>query len=498
MLGYYAGYFDTWANDWPVSFDGFTKTITIASWVTDINVASDLYSNWKEWVQSPEVDNAKFLPAFRTIGGDPTSEGQIAPQYFFLINGWKVVVDGHHVNFATNLYSEDGLSPFIQINGGTVSSKTADVGLVRTDLEKSLDYAGVVNVNIDGSSGTVHPYGTLSQPVNNISDALTIAKAYSINIIKIVKGAFTVQDLDVSYLQFQGSSPAASKLNFINSTNKTDACTFLNLGLSGHFNFVETGIHFKECSLGNITNFFGSAKECGFNGTVQISANKSATFYQCISTIPGTNAPTLDMNAGETTQVNVRGFSGGLHIINCDTPNDVCTVEYIAGKCHLDVSNVDGHISVRGMVKLNDQSNGSVVDTEASVTKLTAIDTSTIDMSGATVTVDETSIANAVWTSTTRTLTEGSGLDETQLHTALDNYTNKSDWGASTSDIQSIITGLQLDIETLIGDPTPDADVVTLLKALDSGLRQVLSNIADDIATAEATVVSSTGMRVTI
>lgn len=51
----------------------------------------ELYSAWKEWVQIG--DNAKFLPAFRVLGGDPIGGGQFVGFYLFFRNdlGWRGV-----------------------------------------------------------------------------------------------------------------------------------------------------------------------------------------------------------------------------------------------------------------------------------------------------------------------------------------------------------------------------------------------------------------------
>jgi hypothetical protein len=48
-------------------------------------------------------------------------------------------------------------------------------------------------------------------------------------------------------------------------------------------------------------------------------------------------------------------------------------------------------------------------------------------------------------------------------------------------DTQTIIDDLWSDIQILIGDPTPESDIAEKLNNLDTGLRQVLSNIADEI-----------------
>lgn len=130
MLGYFGGFYDTWSADFLVSFDGPNKKIIINPGIESINVQVDLYSAWKRWQLFAETENMMFLSAFRTFGGDPTVEGQVAPQYFFLTNGWRVVVIAQHVSFASNLYTDEGDSPFIQLEGGTISNATADVPTV--------------------------------------------------------------------------------------------------------------------------------------------------------------------------------------------------------------------------------------------------------------------------------------------------------------------------------------------------------------------------------
>lgn len=113
-----------------VTFNGSNKTITVNPDITNINVRDDLYSTWKRWLAIDS--NMQYLQAFRTFGGDPTNTdgSQIAPQYFFLMNGWRVVVDGISVTFALNLYTDEGDSPFIVINNGAVNAQNSDAPVV--------------------------------------------------------------------------------------------------------------------------------------------------------------------------------------------------------------------------------------------------------------------------------------------------------------------------------------------------------------------------------
>tara|TARA_R110000772_G_scaffold107301_2_gene209604 strand:+ start:5562 stop:6083 length:522 start_codon:yes stop_codon:yes gene_type:complete len=112
-----------------VAFDGLNKRIIVHEGITDIDVKQDIYSNWKEWMQVR--DNAKYLPAIRTTGGDPTSGGQFTGDTYFLINDWQIVIN-QLVQLNGILYHDNpALSPYIINSGGgviaTVSSLSQSV-----------------------------------------------------------------------------------------------------------------------------------------------------------------------------------------------------------------------------------------------------------------------------------------------------------------------------------------------------------------------------------
>jgi hypothetical protein len=92
-------------------FDGPSLTITMPT-VATYSAKADFYSDWKEWVKLG--DNAKYPPAFETLGGDPISGTENVAPYFFLRNdlGWRikvpesdgeVTIDGNLFPRATNL-----------------------------------------------------------------------------------------------------------------------------------------------------------------------------------------------------------------------------------------------------------------------------------------------------------------------------------------------------------------------------------------------------------
>ncbi len=72
-----------------VTFDGVNKKIILPSTGT-YDVGVNLYSDWKEWATT--ANNAKYLKAFDTTGGDPIGAGQSIAPYFFLRTdlGWVI------------------------------------------------------------------------------------------------------------------------------------------------------------------------------------------------------------------------------------------------------------------------------------------------------------------------------------------------------------------------------------------------------------------------
>lgn len=118
---------EDWALLHKVTFDGVAKRIYLSPNVSSFTVKDDIYSSWKEWTQIR--DNAKFLPALRTIGGDPVGGGQYAGDIYFLINDWQIIV-GHTIKMTGILYHDNpSLDPYIVLPGGGVTATVSNLAL---------------------------------------------------------------------------------------------------------------------------------------------------------------------------------------------------------------------------------------------------------------------------------------------------------------------------------------------------------------------------------
>lgn len=127
-----------------VSFDGPNRLIIVNNGIFELDVETDIYSDWKEW--SVIGDNGKYLPAVRTVGGDPTTAGLALGATFFLINGWRIRSweGDHRLQVAGNLYTEEGDSPYVPVLGPytvTIESRISNLidGLSRVNELPTVD-----------------------------------------------------------------------------------------------------------------------------------------------------------------------------------------------------------------------------------------------------------------------------------------------------------------------------------------------------------------------
>ena len=96
-----------------VIFDWPNKLIVINTWITDIDVKVDIYSDWKEWFIIS--DNSKYLPAIRAVWWDPLPWSKALWITYFLMNWWKIrpYEWNHTLNINGNLYTESWDSPYV-------------------------------------------------------------------------------------------------------------------------------------------------------------------------------------------------------------------------------------------------------------------------------------------------------------------------------------------------------------------------------------------------
>jgi hypothetical protein len=159
-----------------VTFDGPNKLIIVDNAVTELDAKVDLYSDWKEWVLTSGSDNAKFLPAFRTTGGDVLPGGQYVSGYYFLANGWRIrPYEGDHgLSVVGNLFVDGGGNPFVPTLGDYT---------VLVNVQTSANSLTTIISGSDGGGGglTDEEHNQLmSIPLSNLALADTIEGGISL------------------------------------------------------------------------------------------------------------------------------------------------------------------------------------------------------------------------------------------------------------------------------------------------------------------------------
>lgn len=165
--------YDYWELRAPVTFDGDRKLIFINYIESEIDVKTNLYSEWKEWVQVR--DNAKYEPALRTIGGDPLGAGQYAGDMYFLINGWQVVID-HYVKVNGILYSDDYPSPYIIEEGGGVFATVSSLALSYNTTGVEVPTVQDIRTELDNNSTKLALVPSIKTKVDSLFNGPTVTE----------------------------------------------------------------------------------------------------------------------------------------------------------------------------------------------------------------------------------------------------------------------------------------------------------------------------------
>ena len=336
-----------------VTFNGLTKQIAVTGYAdyAVVDVEKELYSAWKRWAVL--ADNAKYLQAFRPIGGDATGGTQSAPPYFFLMNDWKVLNDGIvGLGFNTNLYCEEAsnanTNPFLVINNGSVISKTSDAPVNTIEvsgISQEMAYNGMVVIDtVNGSSGSSYPTGTLAQPANNLADALTIANGY--NILNLLLTSSLTLDRPVIGYTITGTGRSNVDLNNqLITGSRWIECEITGIQNS-HYSIYE------RCRILDLHNFGGVMIRCYFINETPITVQPFIPnmISDCRSGIAGNGSVVFDFSNGNI-DFSQRAYSGGIRIINSTEASNVSTLEFIAGRFNFDnTTNSAGSFSVRGTI----------------------------------------------------------------------------------------------------------------------------------------------------
>jgi hypothetical protein len=302
----------------------------------------------------------------RSIGGDPVTAVKDAGATFFMINGWRIRPDeaNHTLNITGNLFTDPAGESVVVNTLGAFNvrvemfvSNLVDAVVARADLAAILQGVWIDTVN--GVPGTAEGVGLPTNPVDNITDARTIAdrdgfKAYNF------RGPLTI-NADHPNWKFVGQSSVA---NDELDLNGFDIGSTVIIGAKCTGTCTGQKQQFTRCDINGVSGLHGLMEFCWLRGSLSGQANGEVVFADCRSAVPGTASPIYTMSANE--QFNQRNYSGGWEHRG-STAGNVSTIETDPGNIILPASNTGGVIVIRGVGTYTDNSAGATVNTDGFV-----------------------------------------------------------------------------------------------------------------------------------
>jgi hypothetical protein len=363
------------------TFNGVNRIITLASGIPPASgtnftdAEAEMYSEWKRWAKLS--DNAKFAPAFRTVGGDPLGAGVDAGAYFFLQNQARAVAEGGWIIKAPeqdgdfevvgNVFGEDSTFPLFSGTGGTfttqirltTSSLTQQVNVqeILAILDQSevsnATFAGTVTIDtVNGKAGTDFPLGNTTNPVNNLADARVIADRLNLR-------SYTLESslvLDSEHLDWRfvsgGFDHSLTLVSGVAATRGVFEFLIVNGDAGGN------RINIQNSLIGNLERFTGNATDCAIGGPVTISPGIVVMGF-CISSVAGFDPVDFTV-LSPSTELNMRQYSGGFSLEGMQSADSKASIDLVSGDIILGATNTQGEIVVRGVGTLIDNTQPAV------------------------------------------------------------------------------------------------------------------------------------------
>jgi hypothetical protein len=201
---------------------------------------------------------------------------------------------------------------------------------------------------INGTNGSVYPFGIRQHPVKNITDILAVSANYNLSKVHVL-GSLTINGgEDISGFTFISDRSLGNIVTIIAGAT-TNGTYFENLTVSGTMNGA---VRYTTSVLGTINNFDGGAKNCLLTGNLNITGNGANYLTDCDTYV--TDATLKQIDVGDKL-LNIIRCRGNYEIIN-KTSSSIVTIDLFAGHIKIASSCVSGIITVSGLVRLIDES----------------------------------------------------------------------------------------------------------------------------------------------
>lgn len=286
----------------------------------------------------------------RTLGGVTYA------RFVEIINDFKVTYEDGQ--YAVNLVGANtNVQDKATVNQVSIRPSNS-AGLVHLqEIQKGVFNDKVTIDAVNGLAGVQYPRGTGEDPVNNETDAMSIATVNKFRKYEI-RGALTFLQ-DHPNWTFTGASAIFNDIFTLNGVD-IDNSKFESAVLTGTY----TGkIEAERCRIEIVTGLDGVFRHCGLKGTLTIANDADLVFDKCYGA-GGIVEPILVLGSNAT--INIREHSGGLVIQNM-TAGCELSIDLDPGKVTLDNTCTGGTLTLRGSGVFINNGTGITVDRDAFV-----------------------------------------------------------------------------------------------------------------------------------
>ena len=229
-------------------------------------------------------------------------------------------------------------------------------------VTKSTGYSdGAIWVNTNGSNTNTENYvdGTADNPVSTWDAAKALSASMNIKKFHIINGSDITLDSNSDNYTFVGFEYALALGGQSLENVHIEEANVSGIATSG-----SGTIHFHRCKIGTVTLGKSYFTDCGFDGTVTVSAANTYIFEDCYNAADGGTPPIFDFGGAiGNTHIGGRNWQGGIEIKNLGA-NGVDVFSFTGnGSVIIDSTCVGGTIKLAGMQTITDNVSGGFVGT---------------------------------------------------------------------------------------------------------------------------------------
>lgn len=231
-----------------------------------------------------------------------------------------------------------------------IATRASSATLQEQEAIQYASYNEGVTVDITSIySGTTYPVGTPQQPVNNMTDALSIALERGLYTFYVVGNLTVTIGLDFTDFTFIGASKAKTEIT-IPDAAQVDNAEFVDCFVEGYLD-GETVL--RDCRIGDLNYVKGVIDRCVLEGS-SITLLGDGVFLDCYSGNPEQGTPEIDLGASGKS-LTLRNYNGSISLKN-KSGSDPVEIDLASGEVILQSTVINGDVTIRGVGTVDNQS----------------------------------------------------------------------------------------------------------------------------------------------